>query len=147
VIGDAQERNFVQWPIHGVYVWPNYFVGNTFEEDVNFMKTWITDRAAWLDRSVPGSTCLSPVNDKDASSRFLMRAYPNPAVDEVNIEVRNERSEKLMLEIFNYTGQVVYEKHLSEEPLVNEKVKLRPGAYLIKVTGKENSRTEKIMVQ
>jgi hypothetical protein len=26
-------------------------------------------------------------------------------------------------------------------------VRLQPGAYLIKVAGKENSRTEKIMVQ
>ena len=70
VIGDAADRNFEQWPIHGVYVWPNYFVGNTFEEDVSFMKTWITDRAAWLDSNIPGSTCLSPVNDKDATFTF-----------------------------------------------------------------------------
>ena len=147
VIGDAADRNFDQWPIHGVYVWPNYYVGNTFEEDVNFMKTWITDRAAWLDANIPGNTCLSPVNDKDATFTFLLRAYPNPAVEEVNIEIQNERSEKLNLEIFNYTGRLVYSKPLSGEPLIIEKVRLQPGAYLIKVTGKENSRTEKIMVQ
>ncbi len=70
VIGEAADRNFTQWPIHGVYVWPNYYVGNTFEQDVNFMKTWITDRAAWLDANIPGSTCLSPVNDKDAPLHF-----------------------------------------------------------------------------
>jgi hypothetical protein len=147
VIGDATERNFEQWPIHGVYVWPNYFVGNTFQEDVNFMKNWIKDRAAWIDTNIPGSTCLSPVNDKDATFTFLLRAYPNPAIEEVNIEVRNERSERLTLEIFSYTGQLVYNKQLPGEPLVIEKIRLQPGAYLIKVTGKENSRTEKIMVQ
>jgi hypothetical protein len=147
VIGDAADRNFAQWQIHGVYVWPNYFVGNTFEEDVNFMKTWITGRAAWLDKSVPGSTCLSPVNDNDATFTFLLRAYPNPAIDEVNIEVQNEKSLKLRLEIFNYTGQLIYEKQLPGEPLVIEKITLQPGAYLIKVSGKENSKTEKIMVR
>ena len=78
---------------------------------------------------------------------FLLRAYPNPAIEEVNIEVQNEKSAKLSLEIFNYTGQLVYEKQLPGEPMVTEKVRLQPGAYLIKVTGKENSRTEKIMVQ
>ena len=100
-----------------------------------------------MDSNIPGSTCLSPVNDKDATFTFLLRAYPNPAIEEVNIEVQNERSEKLSLEIFNYTGQLVYSKQLSGEPLITEKIRLQPGAYLIKVTGKENSRTEKIMVQ
>jgi hypothetical protein len=147
VIGDAADRNFVQWPILGVWVWPNYYVGYTYEQEISYMKTWITDRAAWLDANIPGSTCLSPVNDKDASFTFLLRAYPNPAVEEVNIEVQNERSEKLSLEIFNYTGQLVYSKPLSGEALIIEKVRLQPGAYLIKVAGKENSRTEKIMVQ
>jgi hypothetical protein len=147
VIGDAQARNFEQWQIHGLYVWPNYFVGNTFAEDVSYMKTWITNRAAWLDSNIPGSTCLSPVNDKDASFTFLLRTYPNPAIEEVNIEIQNERSEKLKLEIFNYTGQLIYSKQLPGEPLFTERVRLRPGAYLIKVTGKENSRTDKIIVQ
>jgi hypothetical protein len=147
VIGDAADRNFVQWPILGTWVWPNYYVGYTYEQEISYMKTWITDRAAWLDANIPGSTCLSPVNDKDATFTFLFRAYPNPAVEEVNIEVQNERSENLSLEIFNYTGRLVYSKPLSGEPLIIEKVRLRPGAYLIKVAGKENSRTEKIMVQ
>ena len=41
VIGEAADRNFEQWPILGQYVWPNYFVGNTYEQDVSYMKTWI----------------------------------------------------------------------------------------------------------
>ncbi len=147
VIGDAADRNFIQWPIHGQYVWPNYFVGNTFEQDINYMKTWITDRAAWLDSHIPGSTCLSPVNDLNATYTFLLRAYPNPAVEEVNIEVQNERSLMLKLEIFNYTGQLVFAKQLEGEPLINEKVSLRPGAYLVKVSGKEDSKIQKIIVQ
>ncbi len=147
VIGDARDRNFDQWPIHGVYVWPNYFVGNTFEQDVNFMKNWITARAAWLDANIPGITCHSPVNEEEATGTFLLRTYPNPAIEEINIEVQNEKSDKLSLEIFNYLGQLVYSKQLPADPLITEKVRLQPGAYLIKVYGKDNSRIEKVMVQ
>ncbi|HSN50409.1 MAG TPA: CotH kinase family protein, partial [Bacteroidales bacterium] len=147
VIGDAADRNFNQWPIHGQYVWPTYFVGNTYEQDINYMKTWITDRTWWMDSHIPGSSCLSPVSDLDATYTFLLRAYPNPAIEEVNIEVQNERSLNLSLEIFNYTGQLVFSKQLAGGPLIIEKVRLRPGAYLVKVSGKENSKIQKIRVQ
>lgn len=147
VIGDAADRNFEQWPIHGQYVWPNYYVGATYDQDVNYMKTWIKARAAWLDSHIPGSSCLSPVNDKDATYTFLLRTYPNPAIEEVNIEVQNERSQSLSLEIFNFTGQLVFTKQLTRDPLITEKVRLQPGAYLVKVSGQESSKTQKIIIQ
>jgi hypothetical protein len=147
VVGDAADRNFNQWPIHGQYVWPNYYVGNTYEQDLNYMKTWIANRAAWLDSHIPGSSCLSPVSDIDATYTFLLRAYPNPAIEEINIEVQNERSLRLNLEIFNFTGQLVYAKQLDSGPLINEKVRLQRGAYLVKISGKGNSKTQKIIVQ
>lgn len=147
VIGIAADRNFEQWPILGEYVWPNYFVGNTYDQDVNYMKTWIKNRAEWLDAHIPGTSCFSAVNDKDAAFAFQVTVYPNPAIEEVNIEVQNERSQKLNLEIFNYTGQIVFSKQLTGETLVIEKVKLPPGAYLVKVSGRENTKTEKIMVR
>jgi hypothetical protein len=147
VIGEAADRNFEQWPILGQYVWPNYFVGNTYEQDVNYMKTWITTRAAWMDSHLPQGSCQSPVNDIDASLTFLLKAYPNPAIEEVSIEVQNESPQKLSLEIFNSLGQLVYRKQLGGDPVIIETVRLQPGAYLVKVSGKENSKTQKIMVQ
>ncbi|MBK7632863.1 MAG: hypothetical protein IPJ13_00235 [Saprospiraceae bacterium] len=29
MLGQAQVRNFQQWPVLGQYVWPNYYIGNT----------------------------------------------------------------------------------------------------------------------
>ena len=32
---------------------PNYYVGPTFDAEVNWMKIWIKDRIAWIDRQYP----------------------------------------------------------------------------------------------
>ncbi|HWN93452.1 MAG TPA: FN3 associated domain-containing protein, partial [Methylomirabilota bacterium] len=38
-----------RWPILGAVVDPEYFAGKTWEEDIQYMKTWITNRLAWID--------------------------------------------------------------------------------------------------
>lgn len=49
---ESQERNFKRWPILGRHVTCNYFVGDTYEEEVRWLKDWIGDRIAWIDRQV-----------------------------------------------------------------------------------------------
>ena len=36
-IGVAADRNFERWPTLGEYVWPNYYVFDTYEEAVEFL--------------------------------------------------------------------------------------------------------------
>ncbi len=49
---DAATKNFNRWPILGTYVWPNNFIGNTYGAEVNYLKSWIDDRLAWLDTEI-----------------------------------------------------------------------------------------------
>jgi hypothetical protein len=44
----AIDRNFERWDILGTYVWPNAFVGDTYDEEVDYLKTWLTTRAEWM---------------------------------------------------------------------------------------------------
>ncbi|NOS92213.1 MAG: CotH kinase family protein [Cyclobacteriaceae bacterium] len=46
---ESQQRNFQRWPVLGQYEWPNYFIGATFQEEVNWLKNWVTERMNWLD--------------------------------------------------------------------------------------------------
>jgi len=56
---EAQARNFQRWRILGRYVQPNYYSGPTFEAEVEWMKQWIKNRIAWIDRQFPRAPTLS----------------------------------------------------------------------------------------
>jgi hypothetical protein len=45
----AQARNFRRWPIMGRRVNPNDFVGDSYAEEIKWMKQWIQRRIAWID--------------------------------------------------------------------------------------------------
>jgi hypothetical protein len=53
-LSEARIRNFQEWPIIGVYVNWNAFVGATYEEDVTYLKNYIAQRALWMDANIPG---------------------------------------------------------------------------------------------
>tara|TARA_B100001113_G_scaffold347823_1_gene340803 strand:- start:822 stop:1373 length:552 start_codon:yes stop_codon:yes gene_type:complete len=49
----AQKRNFERWDILGTDITPNYFVGESYEEEILFLKNWISERLAWMDKKIP----------------------------------------------------------------------------------------------
>lgn len=49
LLDEASARNFQRWNILGTYVWPNYFIGSTYNEEINYLKNWITERLHWMD--------------------------------------------------------------------------------------------------
>ena len=49
---NAISRNFNTWEVLGVYVWPNNFVGNNYQEENLYLKNWIKDRLIWMDGAI-----------------------------------------------------------------------------------------------
>ena len=47
-IAGAQERNFVKWPILGVWVWPNAVSFTEYDHEVSYLSDWFSDRMDWL---------------------------------------------------------------------------------------------------
>ena len=52
-LDDAQQRNFQRWDILGSYIWPNYYIGNTYQDEIYFLKSWISERLIWMDDNIP----------------------------------------------------------------------------------------------
>ena len=50
VLQEAQVRNFERWPILGSAINPNWYAGDTYQEEVKWMREWIEKRLAWIDR-------------------------------------------------------------------------------------------------
>ena len=68
-LNDAQARNFKRWPILGRRVNPNDFVGDTYEEEIKWMKQWIQKRLAWID-----SQFIAPPTLTHAEGGVTLRA-------------------------------------------------------------------------
>jgi hypothetical protein len=59
LLNEPQARNFAKWPVLGQYVWPNWFIANTWREEINWMEGWLANRVTWMDSQV--ATEFAPV--------------------------------------------------------------------------------------
>ncbi|MFA7289275.1 MAG: CotH kinase family protein [Melioribacteraceae bacterium] len=59
----ARIRNFDKWKIIGEYVWPNNYIGKTYEDDVNYLKVWIYNRINWINSQILKSYTFIDWND------------------------------------------------------------------------------------
>ena len=48
----AERRNSEAWPRWGEYVWPNYYIADNFQDEVNYLKQWLAERIAWMDEEL-----------------------------------------------------------------------------------------------
>ncbi len=63
-VDEAQKRNFEKWDILGEYIWPNFFIGYTYNEEVEYLKSWIVDRLAWMDNNINFSFSGEIIDDQ-----------------------------------------------------------------------------------
>ncbi len=114
-IEEARVRNFERWDILGKYVWPNDFVGNTYEEELNHLKTWLTNRLTWLDENMFG-TCTEikpPVSVSEPVSNKDILLYPNPIKNELTVYFKNAMINTPSVRIHNTMGKEVLKEDLS----------------------------------
>ena len=45
-------RNYSKWNVIGKYLWPNNYVGNSYESEIDYLIKWIAKRNNWLDKSI-----------------------------------------------------------------------------------------------
>ena len=76
VLKDPLARNFQKYPLMGKKIWPNYYVGATLTDEVNWLKNWIQGRLSWLDAQMAlyeGTILGKEVEESPAT------VYPNPS--------------------------------------------------------------------
>ena len=62
VLAEPSIRDHARWPRLGEYVWPNVFIGDTYEEEVEFLRNWVLERLNWLDANIEGTCILGCTN-------------------------------------------------------------------------------------
>ncbi|HEX6891843.1 MAG TPA: CotH kinase family protein [Chryseolinea sp.] len=101
---EAQGRNFQAWNVLNKYVWPNYYIGATFQSEVSWLKSWISQRLTWLDQHMP---LLITDAEQFSAGQEQVNAYPNPFSSSVVLDYAVQNSGAVNILISDSMGRSI----------------------------------------
>jgi hypothetical protein len=104
---EAQTRNFQKWPILDTYVWPNAFVGGTYQEEIDYMKDWLLDRVEWMDMMIDQLSGLEDGPEQRPGRLQLLQNYPNPFSRTTDIRFEVPVNGQVELSVYDLFGHKV----------------------------------------
>ncbi len=103
----AMKRNFNKWPnVLGKYVWPNYYVGSTYQDEVNWLKEWIRIRTMWLDTQFQ-TFALTLGNENMAEREQPIRVFPNPIESQTTIDYQVFKKGNVSIILYDINGKTI----------------------------------------
>jgi hypothetical protein len=151
-LNESQGWNFTIWPIIGSYVWPNYYIGNSYQEEIDTLKWWLSERMNWLDNNLPGipNNCNFTGINQQSENLSQTSVYPNPFINEINFSLFLLKPEKIFVRILNSLGQEVLLPIEVDGTIKNNNVKLKlpqnlaKGMYVMHIYSGNRQWTQKI---
>ena len=131
-IGAAQTRNFDRWNILGQYVWPNDYVGDTYEEELEFLKDWLTTRLEWMDANMIGD-CSQYIPTSTEQVEGLFNIYPNPARDNFVVELKDLNITNGQIQLVDLLGNTIFQSNLDKEVNIIPVSNLTTGMYFYRI--------------
>jgi hypothetical protein len=147
VIAEAQVRNFQRWPILDQYVWPNAYVGGSFENEINYLTDWITDRLEWMDEQAMRA-------DDDPQlilSYRLDPAYPNPFNPTTTIGLAIPYTTFVTVKIYDIAGREIItlmngDLVAGQHTMTWDGSEQSSGVYFVHLKSDDFTQTRKIML-
>jgi hypothetical protein len=145
VLREPSIRNYDRWPILGMYVWPNHYIGDTYQEEVNYLKQWVNGRLLWMDENMPGD-CLPGTGTIDLADNTLS-LVPNPATTSFKLKVDKAYTYPFVVVIYNGNGITC---KIQSGVGANEEIdcsSLSPGVYVVAISSNGGSiQHEKLVI-
>ena len=137
VLEEAQQRNYARWPVLGTYVWPNQYVGQTYSDEIAFLKQWIQNRLNWMDTNLSGECTPATLVTEVEELLTDINVYPNPFEGNITIQYKNSNEIKF-LQIFDSTGRLVFSDAFTSyeyrwQGITNLGFGVPPGLYVLQV--------------
>ncbi|WP_026231612.1 CotH kinase family protein [Neolewinella persica] len=123
---DAPARNFERWPVIGERVWPNEFVGESYEAEIDYLKNWIQGRVSWMDQTI---WSLTPTRTPDTPTPGLS-IQPNPT--DGRIRILSEISGELFdVRVYDTFGRLMFSNDRLPEGISIDLSPFPAGIYLL----------------
>lgn len=111
LVGPAN-RNYQRFDILGHYIWPNAYVGQTYQDEFNYLRNWLAARLNWLDAQM---TLLAEPKYVP-EDYFPPRVYPNPFNEQLTIEYYVRKTTPVTFQLFDARGSLVLQRHDNDHP-------------------------------
>ena len=90
--------------------------------------------------------CGKLVSVKNQPHKYTeLLVYPNPAIDEVTLEVLSE-TQKSLVQLFDISGKQLLEKTITSKTTLSLN-EFSSGIYFLKVSSNSNTSTQKLVVK
>jgi hypothetical protein len=147
VLKEPLNRNFQKFPLMGRKIWPNYYVGSTLTDEVNWLKNWIQGRLTWLDAQM--ALFDSPIlgNEQVAGASV----YPNPSTGLFYWKFYLDKPDVITYQLIDSQGRTVFSsKNLNftagEQIYPLDFTNLATGNYILQWSTSAGA-TEKVRLQ
>ncbi|MEZ0541726.1 CotH kinase family protein [Fibrella arboris] len=147
VLTEARVRNFTKWPVIGVYVWPNGYVGASYDQETAYLKTWINQRLSWMDAAIEPFG-IAPL----ATESNALLLGPNPSVGDVRVTLALAVSGHVSLQLSDMQGRPLYQAQWTAQPagtfervLASDQFSRGPGTYLLTLTTQDGPVSKVIL--
>jgi hypothetical protein len=109
VLSEAQVRNFQKFDILDRWVWPNAYIGGSYNNEVDYLKNWIFQRLNWLDSQIANLTPITGNEEVTGSfaNKYQIFVYPNPFTDKVTLNFNLPGYAKVDIIIHNVLGEKI----------------------------------------
>lgn len=144
---NAVARNFTQWPIWGVPIVNEPTpMATDYTGELKNLKAYIKARLAWLDTKwTSTSPSCYPLGVLPASLEQDIAIFPNPASDQVFIEVRDAGPSNYQFQLFTIQGEMVRSFATANKKSTIDLSSLSSGMYLLSITSERGNLVRKIV--
>ena len=141
VLKEPLTRNFQKYQLMGRKIWPNYYVGSSLTDEVNWLKNWIQGRLTWLDAQM--AVFDSPILGNE-QVELPSLVYPNPSKGLFTWRFTLSKSAEVNYQVLDLQGRVlISSKSLNfgsgEQIYTLDFSSLPAGSYLFQWNATEGS--------
>ncbi|MEN9295867.1 MAG: hypothetical protein RJA42_133 [Bacteroidota bacterium] len=141
VLKEPLTRNFQKYQLMGRKIWPNYYVGSSLTDEVNWLKNWIQGRLTWLDAQM--ALFDSPILGNE-QVELPSLVYPNPSKGLFTWRFTLSKSAEVNYQVLDLQGRVlISSKSLNfgsgEQIYTLDFSSLPAGSYLFQWNATEGS--------
>jgi hypothetical protein len=141
VLKEPLTRNFQKYQLMGRKIWPNYYVGSSLTDEVNWLKNWIQGRLTWLDAQM--ALFDSPILGNE-QVELPSLVYPNPSKGLFTWRFNLSKSAEVNYQVLDLQGRMlISSKSLNfgsgEQIYTLDFSNLAAGSYLFQWNATEGS--------